>query len=303
MTIWSSYHLPQTLAEALAILQSDPHSKVIAGGTDLLLELQQGRHAPVRTLVDLSGIPELKKLELSDEKLWIGAAMPLNRVVAWQPTQQFATALFEAASLIGGPQVRNVATLGGNVAHALPAADGAIALLALDAQVVLATPEGQRVQPLLACYAGPGKTALQRTEIIVAFQVPISKSGEASAFRRVMRPQGVAIAIQNMGVWLRREGNLISDIRIAVGPAGPVPFRARQTEAILRGKPFDEETLNEAEKALQAEARFRTSPHRATAEYRYHLAGILLRQTLQTAWERAQTDFQKESPSLLVKGR
>lgn len=302
MTVWSSYHLPQTLEEALAILQSDPHSKVIAGGTDLLLELQQGRHAPVRTLVDLSSIPELKKLEQSDDKLWIGAAMPLNRVVAWQPTQQFATALFEAASLIGGPQVRNVATLGGNVAHALPAADGAIALLALDAQVVVATSEGQRLQPLLACYAGPGKTALQRTEIIVAFLVPLSQSGEASAFRRVMRPQGVAIAIQNMGIWLRREHDRIGDIRIAIGPAGPLPFRAHQTEATLRGKPLTEEILSEAEKALQAEAHFRTSPHRATAEYRVHLAGVLLRQTLQTAWQRTQMDFEKEAVSLSVKG-
>lgn len=259
MSTWTSYYLPQTLAEALAILQTDPHSKVIAGGTDLLLELQQGRHAPVRTLVDLSAITELQKLEQSKEALWIGAGVPLNRVVAWQPTRQFATALFEAASLIGGPQVRNVATLGGNVAHALPAADGAIALLALDARVILATPQGQRVQPLLACYAGPGKTALQRTEIIVAFQVPLCQSGEASAFRRVMRPQGVAIAIQNLGVWLRREDDCIGDIRIAIGPAGPVPFRAYQTEAVLRGKPLNEETLNEAEKALLAEARFRTS--------------------------------------------
>ncbi len=302
MSTWTSYYLPQTLAEALAILQTDPHSKVIAGGTDLLLELQQGRHAPVRTLVDLSAIAELQKLEQSKEALWIGAAVPLNRVVAWQPTRQFATALFEAASLIGGPQVRNVATLGGNVAHALPAADGAIALLALDAQVILATPEGQRVQPLLACYAGPGKTALQRTEIIVAFQVPLSQSGESSAFRRVMRPQGVAIAIQNLGVWLRREDDCIGDIRIAIGPAGPVPFRAHQTEEALGGKPLTEETLDEAEKALLAEARFRTSPHRATAEYRVHLAGILLRQTLQTAWQRTQMDLEKEAVSLSVKG-
>lgn len=301
MPTWTSYHLPQTLDEALAILQNEPHSKAIAGGTDLLLELQQGRHAPVRTLVDLSAIREMQKLEQNEETLWIGAGVPLNRVIAWQPTRQFATALFEAASLIGGPQVRNVATLGGNVAHALPAADGAIALLALDAQVILATPEGQRVQPLLACYAGPGKTALQRTEIIVAFRVPVSRTGEASAFRRVMRPQGVAIAIENMGIWLRRENDHIADIRIAVGPAGPVPYRAQQTEATLRGKPLTEETLADAEKALQAEARFRTSPHRATAEYRYHLAGVLLRQTLQTAWQRTQANFVQESVSLSVK--
>jgi len=234
MSSWNFYHLPHTLDEALAILQNEPQSKIIAGGTDLLLELQQGRHAPVKTLVDLTQIADLQRLEVLEQTLWVGAGVPLNRLVAWQPVQRFATALFEAAALIGGPQVRNVATLGGNVAHALPAADGAIALLALDAAVILATPEGQRTQSLLACYAGPGKTALQRTEIIVAFQVPLSKKGEASAFRRVMRPQGVAIAIQNMGIWLCREGETIADIRIAVGPAGPTPLRAYRAEETLR---------------------------------------------------------------------
>lgn len=301
MSSWNDYHLPHTLDEALAILQNDPHSKVIAGGTDLLLELQQGRHAPVKTLVDLTQIADLQRLEVLEHALWVGAGVPLNRLVAWQPAQRFATALFEAAGLIGGPQVRNVATLGGNVAHALPAADGAIALLALDAEVILATPTGQRTQSLLACYAGPGKTALQRTEIIVAFQVPLSKKGEASAFRRVMRPQGVAIAIQNMGIWLRREGETIADIRIAVGPAGPIPLRAHRTEEALRGNPPTEKNLREAEKALLSEARFRTSPYRATAEYRTHLAGILLRQIFQTAWERAQ-NIESETVSLVVKG-
>lgn len=301
MSSWNFYHLPHTLDEALAILQNDPHSKVIAGGTDLLLELQQGRQAPLKTLVDLTQIADLQRLEVLEQALWVGAGVPLNRLVAWQPAQRFATALFEAAALIGGPQVRNVATLGGNVAHALPAADGAIALLALDAEVILATPEGQRTQPLLACYAGPGKTALQRTEIIVAFQVPLRKKGEASAFRRVMRPQGVAIAIQNMGIWLRREEETIADICIAVGPAGPKPLRAHHAEEALRGKPPTEENLAEAEKALLSEARFRTSPHRATADYRTHLAGVLLRQTLQTAWERAQT-IESETVPLAVKG-
>jgi len=301
MSSWNFYHLPHTLDEALAILQNEPQSKIIAGGTDLLLELQQGRHAPVKTLVDLTQIADLQRLEVLEQALWVGAGVPLNRLVAWQPVQRFATALFEAAALIGGPQVRNVATLGGNVAHALPAADGAIALLALDAAVILATPEGQRTQSLLACYAGPGKTALQRTEIIVAFQVPLSKKGEASAFRRVMRPQGVAIAIQNMGIWLCREGETIADIRIAVGPAGPTSLRAYRAEETLRGKSLTEENLAEADKVLLSEARFRTSPHRATAEYRTHLAGVLLRQTLQTAWERTQ-HIESETVPLAVKG-
>jgi CO/xanthine dehydrogenase FAD-binding subunit len=102
-----------------------------------------------------------------------------------------------------------------------------------------------------------------------------------------MRPQGVAIAIQNMAVWLRREKNRLADIRIALGPAGVKPFRATGAEDSLRGKTLDEESIRAGAAAILREAHFRTSPHRATAEYRQRLAGVLLRQTLQTAWQRA----------------
>ena len=111
----------------------------IAGGTDLLLDLKQGRHAPVHTLIDLTFVPEMTVLELRGDELYIGAAVPVNRVALDPLTGTHAQALVEACDLIAGPQVRNVATLGGNVAHALPAADGTIALTALDAQAEVAS--------------------------------------------------------------------------------------------------------------------------------------------------------------------
>lgn len=288
MIRWSSYICAQTLEEALDSLTQSPHPCcLVAGGTDLLLEIEQGRHPPVHTLVDVTQVAELNQLEQRAETLWIGAAVPLARLIAWQPLRQEAPALYEAVSLIGGPQVRNVATLGGNVAHALPAADGAIALLALDARVWVASRRGISSRCLLECYAGPGKTALAGDEIILAFELARRSAGEASAFQRVMRPQGVAIAIQNMAVWLRREQDSLADIRIAIGPAGVKPFRASGAEDSLRGKTLEEESIREGVAALLREAHFRTSPHRATAEYRQRLAGVLLRQTLQTAWQRA----------------
>jgi CO/xanthine dehydrogenase FAD-binding subunit len=101
-----------------------------------------------------------------------------------------------------------------------------------------------------------------------------------------MRPQGVAIAILNMAVWVSRQGELIKDIRIALGPAGPVPLRARETEAYLRGKIPGNETLEQAIQILLLETSFRTSPHRATAAYRQHLAGVLLKDAFFASWQR-----------------
>ena len=298
MPAWNTYYVANSISDALGALSGAPgEARLVAGGTDLLLDLQQGRHPPVHTLVDVSRIPEMTALEIRQsseirqERLYVGAAVPLNRVVASPLVQRHAQALVEAAGLIGGPQVRNTATLGGNVAHALPAGDGAIALFALDALVEIAGPAGCRQAPISELYRGPGRSALDpRQELLVGFYLPLRAAGEASAFRRVMRPQGVAIAILNTGVWLRRAGGLIQDVRLAAGPAGPVPLRAHAAEAVLRGQAPDEITLAQAVEALLGEARFRTSPHRATAEYRRQVAGVLLRETLSSAWERAAQD-------------
>jgi carbon-monoxide dehydrogenase medium subunit len=265
-----------------------------------LLDLQQGRHSPVHTIVDLTEIPEMKSLELRDERLFIGAGVPLSRIARDTLVVTHARALVEACDLVGGPQVRNVATLGGNVAHALPAADGTIGLLCLDAEAEVTGLHGSRCVPLPELFVGPGKSALQSGEIIVGFYIRTFAQGDedfadnsdgstyASCFKRIMRPQGVALPIINLAIWLERNGDTIKQICIAVGPGGAVPFRARKAEAFLAGKPYSDETFKTALEALVAEVKFRTSAMRATSEYRYHLVGTLLKDTLETAWERAE---------------
>lgn len=289
MTIWKTYYLAQSVTDALSTLaNASGDACIIAGGTDLLLDLQQGRHPPLDTLVDITQISEMCRLELRHDRLFIGAAVPLNQVVASPLVREHAQALFDSAGLIGGPQVRNTATLGGNVAHALPAADGTIALLALDAQAEVASLQEICHLPISDLFRGPGKSALDpRRELLVGFHLPLRQTGEASAFRRVMRPQGVAIAILNIAIWLKRAGDRIADICIAIGPAGPVPLQARQAEAQLRGQSPEQPAIDRAVAALLAETRFRTSPHRSTAEYRLHTAGVLLAEVLDLAWQRA----------------
>jgi xanthine dehydrogenase FAD-binding subunit len=289
MTIWKNYHLAYSVTDALQALENAPGpASLIAGGTDLLLDLQQGRHLPVDTLVDVTAVEEMKALEIREDQLYIGASVPLNQIVRSELVQEHAQALIEACGLIGGPQVRNTATLGGNVGHALPAADGTIALMALGARAEVAEINGRRIQPLESLFLGPGISALQAgCELLVGFYLPLHKPGTASAFRRVMRPQGVALPILNMAAWVQRQDNIFVDLQIAVGPSGPVPQRIRTAEDCLRGKTLDEDSFAEALQALLDTARYRTSPLRASAEYRRHLSKSLLEETLWAAWRRA----------------
>ena len=284
MPYWKTYHVAQDITDALqALAAASGEVRIVAGGTDLLLDLQQGRHASVDALVDVTRVPEMCLLEVRQDGLYIGAGVPLNQVVASPLVVEHAEALFEAASLIGGPQVRNTATLGGNVAHALPAADGTIALLALDAQAEIASLPVAAGCPCSSCSPGPAaRRWTARGELLVGFHLPLRRPGQASAFRRVMRPQGVAIAILNMAVWLEAAGRTHRRHPHLHRPGGSRAPAGARAEAVLKGGQADATTLQRAIEALLSEARFRTSPHRATAEYRRQMAGVLLEETLRS---------------------
>ncbi len=291
MNLWQKYVRPSSVSEAVQALISAPGPAVpLAGGTDLLLDLEQGRHSPVHTLVDLTTVPEMQALELRGNGLFIGAAVPLNRVARHPLTAAHAEALVEACDLVGGPQVRNVATLGGNVAHALPAADGTIALLALDAEAEIAGRSGIRRMRFGDLFLGPGKSSLKHgEELLVGFYIAkVEKGRTASCFKRIMRPQGVALPIINLAIWLERADACIQDVRIAVGPGSSTPFRAHAAEAALRSKAPDDGVMDAALQALLDEVKFRSSPRRAGAEYRRHLVKSLFRDTLAGAWSRTE---------------
>jgi CO/xanthine dehydrogenase FAD-binding subunit len=292
MNLWQDYLRPKSVEEALAGLTSAPGPACpIAGGTDLLLDIQQGRRPPLHTLVDLNTIPEMTIVEIRSDRLFIGAAVPLSHIVASELIQEHAQALIEAAQLVGGPQIRNAATLGGNVVHALPAADGTIALIVLGAQAELADLQGRRLVPVINLFLGPGKSRVDsERELLVGFYLPLRKAHQASAFRRIMRAQGIALPILNVSVWLERKSKFIQDVRIAVGPGGPVPWRADLAEGSLRGHAFNSLAMERARQAVLKQVGFRTSAYRASAEYRAHLVGMLLGDALETAWKRAEMD-------------
>lgn len=286
---WKNYLIAQSVEDALQKLaQSTGSVRPIGGGTDLLLDIQQGHQPPIDTLIDLTQIPELTCLEIRDGHLFIGAGVPVSRVAESSLVKEHAMAVSEACALIGGPQVRNSATLGGNVAHALPAADGMISLVSMDAVVEIASDSGWREAPILTLFRGPGQTALDlKREFLVGFRVGLHQAGQGCAFSRVMRPQGVALPILNMSAWVERDQERIAAVRIAVGPAGPTPQRARAVEEFLTGRAYTCETIQSAVEVWHTSMRFRSSPQRASAEYRSHLSGVLFEEVIARAWQRS----------------
>ena len=290
MNLWQEYLRPTNLSQALQAFAEAPRPILpVAGGTDLLLDLEQGRHSPVHTLLDVTSIAEMTVLEVRGEELFVGAAVPVNRIVLDPLAGAHAQALTEACNLIAGPQVRNVATLGGNVAHALPAADGTIALLALNAQAEVAGLAGDRRLPFKELFLGPGKSSLKHgEELLVGFYLPLSQKGQASCFKRIMRPQGVALPIINLAVWLERLDDTFNQIRIAVGPGGPTPWSGTEAEKTLLNKPLNDETFNVAVEALLSQVGFRSSARRAGSDYRRHIVVGLFKDVLETAWLRAE---------------
>ncbi len=291
MNKWKRYIVAKSVDEALdALFTAQGEARLIGGGTDLLLDIQQGNHPPLDTLVDISQINAIQTVELVGDRLSIGAATTVRQIAESELVKKHATALADACALIGGPQVRNSATIGGNVAHALPAADGMIALVAMGAEVEIAHVDGSKKRmPILQLFLGPGKSALSaREEMIRRFLLPVDfTTVNGSAFSRVMRPQGVALPVLNMAVWLAREGERIADIRIAVGPAGPTPQRAKAVEDALRGVEYERVDFEAIDEVWRESMRYRTSAMRATANYRYHLSSVLLESVLAKAWERA----------------
>jgi carbon-monoxide dehydrogenase medium subunit len=186
-----------------------------------------------------------------------------------------------------------VATLAGNIAHALPAGDGTISLLALGGEAQISSLEGRHPHtiwvPLEKLHVGPGKSLVDPTcEMISALRFIPTDNNEASAFARIMRPQGVALPILGMAVRIklthcRTSPMSIDAIRIAVGPVAPTPYRACATEEFLTGKPATDETIEAAIPVLLDECHPRTSAHRATSDYRHEMLSVLLRYTIGTA--------------------
>ena len=235
-------------------------------------------------MIDTSRIAGLNQIINDEQHIIIGCAVTHTQIVHDEQIIRLGTCLVESCGVIGGPQVRNVATLAGNVAHAMPAGDGSIGLLALDGEVEVADKSGCRWMPLRDSFLGPGKSVIDpHRAILTRLRFCPTGAGEGSAFTRIMRPQGVALPMFSMAARMQLDDrDNISALRISLGPAGPVPYLAEPAMELLVGGPAVAGQFDKAVDAVLSAVPLRSSKYRATREYRAemirtHLPLILAR--------------------------
>ncbi len=293
MALWNHYYTPATVEEALMLLRTyQGRARVIAGGTDLLMDIKQGHLPRPDALVDITRIPGMSDLRQEDDTVYLGAGVTHAQIVDSPVLAARATCLVESCGVVGGPQVRNVGTIGGNVAHALPAGDGTTSLIALDATADVVLEGARQWLPLRDLFVGPGESRLDQTrDLLIGFRFRLCGPREGTAFKRIMRPQGVALPILGCAVWVRlaESGQHYEDARICIGPVAKVPARAEAVEEALRGQAVDAEAIETAVTVARQTLHPRTSKYRATAEYRQEMIEVLLRRVLPLATQRART--------------
>jgi len=274
------------VSDCLSALSGSGDVNMVAGGTDLLPQMKNGLVKPAR-VVDLSGIPDLKVLETdADGALHIGAAVSAHTVELSDVVRAGFLGVAEGAGVIGSYQVRNLATVGGNVCNAAPSADVSPPLVAMDALIVIAGPNGRRTVPIADFFLGVRRTALQPGEMMVEIVVPAPGTGSGGTYLRHTPRRELDIAVVGVGTQLTIQDGRCTRARVALGAVAPVIVRATEAEAKLEGAEITPALLDEAA-ALAVKSATPISDQRGSAEYRLHLVRVLTRRTLQTAFERA----------------
>jgi CO/xanthine dehydrogenase FAD-binding subunit len=270
-------------------------ARILAGGTDLLVELKSAI-APPAVLIDISRATDLKGIAATDHGLRIGALVTHTEIMRSRAIRDLAPALTEAAHSIGAVQTRNLGTLGGNLVTCVPSMDSGPALVALEAEVSIAGPAGPRRLALLELFVGPRQTSLAAGEILRDVLIPARNVGKPAAFEKFGLRKGQALALVNAAasVWVDRSRGTFVAPRIALGAVAPTVMRARLAEGYLEGRVVSAETMEEAGRIAAAEAR-PISDFRASAGYRRELIAVLVRRALARACVRAAAESQERA--------
>jgi carbon-monoxide dehydrogenase medium subunit len=279
--------LPESVDDCLrALAQRGPETKLLAGGTDLLPQLKNGLLKPAR-VIDLSGVKRLSALEPADgRELRIGAAVTARTLELDATVRARYLSIAESGALVGSVQIRNLATLGGNLCNAAPSADMAPPLLALDAEAVITGPKGERRVPIAAFFTGVRRTVLAPDELLVELVVPAPGPRSGGNYLRHTPRRELDIAVVGVASQLTLAGGVCTKARIALAAVAPVPVRATAAEQALEGQPVTPDRIARAAD-LAVEAARPISDQRGSAEFRRHLVRVLTRRTLTTALARA----------------
>jgi carbon-monoxide dehydrogenase medium subunit len=281
------YLRPKSMDEAISLSQRyREKARYIAGGTDVIVKIKDRQIRP-EYLISLRGIPGFDQITYQEGELRIGAlathrALELSAVV-----RKHFPILTDAVGNIGSVQIRNVATLGGNIVNAVPSADGGTPLIALGAKIRLVGPKGERTMALEDFFTGPGQTVLQQGEILREFIVPRLPPRTGGAYWKHMRRAAMELPILGVSVLLSLAEDMQTcvEARIGLGVMAPTPMRARNAEAVLKGKKLNADILEKAGKVAASESKPRDTA-RGEAWYRREMVEVLIPRLAKIAIDR-----------------
>ena len=279
------YLQPVTIEQAISLLtKHDGKAKVIAGGTDLVVQMRRKEVRP-QYVVDIAGIPGLDYINYDEKQgLRIGALTTIRALETSNELQQRYPVISQAASQLGSVAIRNVATLGGNLCNAAPSAETAPSLIGLQATAKIIGPDGERIASLEDFFTGPGSTILKTGELLLEIQVPVPSPGTRGIYLKHAIRGTVDLAIVGVAVIVTPEvgGEVCQDINVVLGAVASTPMRARSAEEMMRGERIDDALINRSAQAASDEAR-PISDVRASAQYRKEMVKVFTRRALREA--------------------
>ena len=280
-----NYYNAETIKEAVLLLKEHPDARIISGGSDVLIKIREGKMAGT-SLVSIRDIKEIRGIRLMDSgDIFIGAATTFSHVTKDPVIQKLIPVLGEAVDQVGGPQVRNIGTIGGNTCNGVTSADSASTLFALDAIIELTGPEGIRRLPIREFYIKAGKVDIRQGELQTGILIP-KQSYQGYRGHYIKYAMRNAMDIATLGcsanVKLSEDKTVIEDVRIAYGVAGPIPMRAVHAEEAGRGKEVSARILEEIAEQVLFDIHPRDS-WRASKAFREHIARVLCQRALKEA--------------------
>jgi len=284
-----NYHEPSTVDEATRVLDEiGGEASVLAGGTDLLVNMKMGKTAP-KHVVSLSRIKELRRVRREQGSLTLGACVTAGELKEHEEIKAEFNGLCQSAGSLGSPLIRNLATVGGNIVTARPAADLPPSLIAYGASILLKKEKGERLLPLEEFFKGPGQTMREPEEILCAIILNEPPPYSGGGYVKLGVRKALEISLVNVAAFLALDGpnGPIKDARIVLGAVAPIPIRAPSAEAILMGERPDDELFEKAGNAAAKDAK-PIDDFRASADYRREMVRVLAKRALKQAYEEAK---------------
>ncbi len=296
--MWDDYYIVSNIDEAIEILDKLPQqSKIIAGGTDLLLELKKNMHPDIRTIIDITRVKGQDKIWEEGEYIHIGPLVTHNQCLVSQPLIRYALPLVKAAQSIGAAQIRNVGTIYGNLITASPANDTISPLVALDAELLIRSRTAQKWVKITEFYKTVRQTILRRNEIVTDLRFKKLSGKYKGVFEKYLLRQTHGISVANATIILSVEKNKITAAKITLGAVAPIIVRAKQAEDFLIGKILSEDVIADVS-AIAIESATPITDVRASEVYRNHLIPILVKKGLTQILEGKWNEYDR-APVLL----